>query len=324
MMTDDYIEFLTREYLQGFIAQGGAAVKFVVCPGSRERSEIREEFARVAAEHNFVQADIDAATTRIHLIHEVFNDIAGQVDWDDLARRHVERSFRRLEMRLPMNGGPATLDAVADMNDYHRGELRRELNRELQRSVVKDYAMAPEFRVAMLRLCQAQAEGSPETGAVATIVRRWLLGEVRFVSELRPVPLFQRIARHNARFMLYSLSHWVKKVGMAGFVLGIDLARVTERDRSAPGPGFLTYYKTSIMDTYEVLRQLVDATDQLTATIALVTVAPEFLTDDQRGLGAYQALRFRVWDDVRDRRRQNPYGTLVRLERAAGTMELAS
>ena len=38
------------------------------------------------------------------------------------------------------------------------------------------------------------------------------------------------------------------------------------------------------------------------------------MTDDNRGLPAYSALQLRIVDEVRDRRRPNPFAALVRLE----------
>ena len=44
-----------------------------------------------------------------------------------------------------------------------------------------------------------------------------------------------------------------------------------------------------------------------------VLCAPEFLTDQNRGVDAYQALKLRIIDEVRDLRRDNPYSSLIRL-----------
>jgi hypothetical protein len=46
-----------------------------------------------------------------------------------------------------------------------------------------------------------------------------------------------------------------------------------------------------------------------------VIAAPELLTDESRGLDAYQALKLRIFDEIRDRRRDNPYSSLVRIGR---------
>jgi hypothetical protein len=62
-----------------------------------------------------------------------------------------------------------------------------------------------------------------------------------------------------------------------------------------------------------VLRQFIDGADQLTGCMLVVVPAVSFLEDHTRGLGAYEALKFRVFDEVRDRRFVNPMASLVRL-----------
>ena len=79
----------------------------------------------------------------------------------------------------------------------------------------------------------------------------------------------------------------------------------------------LFYTKAAVLDAYEVLRQLIDGTDELGACLVVVSCAPEFLSDPVRGLESYHALRDRVADDVRDRARTNPFSALVRVSRTA-------
>jgi hypothetical protein len=69
------------------------------------------------------------------------------------------------------------------------------------------------------------------------------------------------------------------------------------------------------MDAYEVLRQFVDATDELEGCLIGVLAPLEFLDDERRGVERYTALKLRVWDEVRDRQRANPLAALVRLTR---------
>ena len=69
-----------------------------------------------------------------------------------------------------------------------------------------------------------------------------------------------------------------------------------------------------MLDAYAALRQCIDATDELRGVLLIGVVPPELMTDESRGLPAYTALQLRVADEVRDRRRANPFAALVRLE----------
>lgn len=115
--------------------------------------------------------------------------------------------------------------------------------------------------------------------------------------------------------MLVSLASWLAKVDGRGLVLDLDLDRlsVVRRAPAAEREG-IYYSRAAILDAYEVLRQLIDATDDLHHCLVVATVPPSLVTDDGRGLPAYSALHLRVADEVHDRRRANPFAALVRLE----------
>ena len=67
------------------------------------------------------------------------------------------------------------------------------------------------------------------------------------------------------------------------------------------------------MDMYEVLRQCIDSTDEMEGYLMVVLAPQEFISDDRRGLNRYEALKLRIWDDVRDKHQPNPFAPLVRI-----------
>jgi hypothetical protein len=178
--------------------------------------------------------------------------------------------------------------------------------------LLRDYGLSREFRLAMLRLCLAQLDPA-EDPTLHEAVKQWLVGDLRLVSGVKRALIFQRIARHNARHLLFSLARWLKAAGASGLVLALDIARYADGARpSERGPGL--YYSTvAVLDAYEVLRQLIDATDELEHCFVGVLADPAFLADDRRGLRRYHALYLRVSDEVRDRYRPNPFASLVRV-----------
>ena len=134
------------------------------------------------------------------------------------------------------------------------------------------------------------------------------------MSLLQSALIYRKIARNNARHVLFSLAHWLSINTSAGLLLEIDIRRLGFARRPLPTERDGLYYtKSALLDAYELLRQLVDNTDELMNCCVVVIAAPEFLTDQNRGLDAYQALKLRIFDEVRDRVRDNPYSSLVRL-----------
>jgi len=316
--SDDYIDFLRREYLDDFIARGGAAVKFVVCGDSDRVAAYHQRLGQVAHDDGYVYARVDADAVRIHMIDQLFFEVARQVDWDGMAATFVRQALAEISLPIPDGQTDLSLAAVVARHDFDAGEVKRNIDRHLQHSLYRDFTMAQEFRIAMLRLCQGQLRTGDVAEAEHDAVLDWLRGDLRQITRLRSALIFRRIARHNARHLLFSLARWVGRCGHRGLVLDLDLTRLAVARRPSIDESVGLYYtKAAVMDTYEVLRQLVDATDELTSCCVAVLAAPSFLTDESRGLAAYSALKLRIWDEVRDRRRDNPFSSLVRTEVSA-------
>ncbi len=312
---DDYLEFLTKEYLAGFIRQGGASVKVVVAGDDDVAARFHAGLAADAAADGFLYAAVDSAATRAHMADQLFFAVAGQVDWTALASSAVRAAYETAAFPVPDLPGDLTVGAVAAFYEVDTRELYRSVRRALEHALLGAAGLAHEFRLAMLRLCQAELGIGEVDLAERDAVLGWLRGERVALGLLRQSLIYGRIGRHNARAMLTSLANWLARVDRAGLVLDLDLARLAVGRRPPVDQREGVYYsKPAVLDAYEVLRQLIDATDTLSATMVIVVVPPELLTDEVRGLPAYSALHLRVADEVRDRRRANPYAALVRLE----------
>jgi len=310
----EYAAFLDQEYLGSYISQGGAAVKFVVPADDAQAASFSAELGRHADEAGYVSVRIDGALVRAHMIDQILFAVARQVDWDGLAAAAVRTAYAAASHPVPPAQQDVSVESVAAHHKVDPGELSRDVNRQLQQQVFRDFAMVQEFRVAMLRLCQAQLRSGQVSEAEHAAVLDWLRGELKLISVLRSAMIFRRIGRHNARQLLFSVAHWLAANGSAGLLLELDVRRFGFARRPRPEERSGLYYtKAALLDGYELLRQLVDNTDELSHCCVVVLAAPEFLSDGARGVDAYQALKLRIYDEVRDRRRDNPFSSLVRV-----------
>jgi hypothetical protein len=217
----------------------------------------------------------------------------------------------REHFSIPEDAADINYRQVAALNDYDEHELRRDVRRTLTQGLFRDYAMAQEFRYAMLRLCQAQLEQDPLQMAEREAILQWLRGELRLISALKQALIFQKIGRHNARDMFLSLAHWLRVCGRSGIVLALDIQRYLAQQR--PNDGSLYHTPNTVLDAYEVLRQFIDTTDELESCFIVVIAPTAFLEDSRRGLEKYAPLQTRIWNEVHDRRRANPLSSLIRL-----------
>lgn len=310
----EYLDLVERDYLTGYVARGGAAVK-LICATDAVRGQLAEGLARVG--DRFEYASVDAATTRVHLIDQVFVTVARQLDWVGLAGAVVRSALDRAAFPAPdgQDGQDGIeLAAIARHYEIDAAELYRSVRRAIEQIVMADTELSHEFRVAMLRLCQERLGRGDVTAAERETVIGWLHGERLPAADLRRVGLHAKVSRHNARPLLLSLTRWLRIAGRSGLVLSLDLDRLAVARRPPVGLRDGYYYsKAATLDVYELVRQLVDATDELDGLFMAVLLPPALVNDEARGLPAYTALRMRVVDEVRDRRRVNPYAAMVRV-----------
>ncbi len=312
--SDGYGEFVSKEYLGDYVRSGGAAVRFVVAGSDAVAGRWHRTLEAAANAEGYLYVGVDAADTRVHLIDQLYAAVARQVDWRDLARRQVRAGWDNLGLP-PAAPDELGVTAVAQQHDVDVPEAARSMRRQLESALLRDPTLAREFRLAVLRLCQFELGTGDVLHTERDAVLAWLRVEPVALRMLRSASLHGRIARHNARSVLVSLAAWRARVGGTGLVLDVDLTRLATARRPPPEQRVGHYYsKPAVLDAYEVLRQLVDATDDLRSAFVAVTLPPELVTDEVRGLPAYSALQLRVVDEIRDRRRPNPFAALVRLE----------
>lgn len=313
MNSEDYSAFLGKEYLAHYLPGGGGSVKIVVTGDGQVADGFERSLRHEADQHDVQMVSLSAETTKAHMIDQVFFAVARQIDWDQVAVGILSSAYENIAM--PATPGRLTVAEVADDHDLDRGELYRSVRRQLEHILLADTSLPRELRRALLRLAQAHLGGRDMNRDETQCVLGWLTGERVGLRELREVMIYARTGRHNARGMLTSVGRLLQRGGHSGLVLHIDLTRLAEMRRPPlPERTGIYYSKAAVLDVYELLRQLIDATDDLVGMLVVAVVPPELVSDEKRGLASYAALHLRVADEVRDRRRTNPFATLVRLD----------
>lgn len=308
----EWLAVARREYLEDFVRAGGAAVKCLVPLDEHCATELRGGLRLAAAEGGYQFALVDAVATRIHQVEQLFFTVARELEWDALARAFLRQLLAERGLELPTGGDELRLTSIAELNQVPEPVLRTQIELWLGKQVFLDYGMSQEFRLAMIQLCRAQLYPGDDP-ALTNAIKEWLRGELRLISGLKRVQIFQKIARHNARHMLVSLVHWLALAGRSGLVLALDVSRYLDARRPAERESGNYYSVAATLDAYEVLRQFVDGTDELERCFIVILSGPEFLSEERRGLRSYQALYMRLADEVRNRYRPNPLAALQRI-----------
>ncbi len=314
LTADDWLGVLQQEYLKSFIREGGGAIKVGVFPDHDSLQGCQEALDGMANAEQYIFAKVDARFTKIHMVERLFHKIAKQVDWDDLAYRFVLRLLEEHGYQVPTCRDEFSLRQVAALNERKEPMLRRDVQTWLEKSIEGDSGLCREFRMAMIRLCLAQFESGDSDRVLATAVKEWLCGDLRLISGVKKALIYQKVARHNARHMLTSLTRWLRLAGSGGLILSLDISRYFVKPNEAPTDGSLTFTPSATMDLFELLRQFIDTVDEIEGILMVVLAPQAFLTDARRGVDRYEALKLRVWDDIRPKYRQNPLAALVRIQ----------
>ena len=312
VLVDDHVEFLAKEYLRDYVARGGAAVKVVVGDDDA-RFRFHAGLSRVAADDGYVYASVDATDTRVHLVDQLWFTIAAQIDFAEMAAALVTTAYRAADAPTSRAIGLTVADVAAH---YHldAAELHRSVRRRLEADVLGDTRLPRELRLAVFRLAQHQLGTGDVDDHEAAALGAWLTGGLRRVSEVRSSQLYQRVTRANGHALLVGLPGLVARCGHNGLVVDIDLGRLgVDRRPPADAQHGVYYTKPAVLDAYEVIRQLIDATDELQSALVCVAAGPELVADEVRGFPAYSALWLRLVDEVRDRDRVNPFASMVRI-----------
>lgn len=312
--TDEWLQVLEDEYLSTFVKDGGATVKFAVTPDDA-RADLVRRVSALCEDLGYCVLTLSADDVRMHMPHEIFFDLARQIDWPGMVRRVVlrlaaERGYKVSEIDPHAHG--RVFESIAEENGLDHGFVLGEIRKSIRDHVARSPAMLRDFRDAMTYLCLHEVVDEEHP------LLLWLRGEAR-VSSVRDYSVFTRIDRTTARQFIESTLHWSLIAGYTGTALVLDIARVTVARN--PKDGRRYYTRAMATDHYELLREFVDDVDRLPGTFLCAVAGPELLNDERgtRGFAIYEALKTRVMDDVHDKRTANPLSSLVRLQAEAVT-----
>lgn len=316
LSADFWLEIMERQYLHSYVHDGGTSLKATIIDDDGTRTHVWNRLKALTVASEYAVVEVDSVSTKVHLMQSVFHTIAEQVPWESLAE-HVARKVISEETGFEAQPGHGTLaERMATQYGLDVRDVKQALTKGLRSKVLRDAGMARDFRYGMLPLCRDASGAWGSTGEDSEAIHAWLRGEPMRLASIKSFGIFARISRANAMLMLESLAHWLREAGHPGLVLLFDIRRLVEPPPRPRGEGHY-YTRAALLDAYEVMRQIIDATDRLEGVFTTVFANTAFLDPDSggRGIGAYQALNYRLSDAGISASVANPLASLVRLER---------
>lgn len=309
-------EFLRREYLDTYIAEGGAKLKLLLGTPGTGKSHLLALCAGLARESGYLTAQLEAFGTRLFPIDRLYGAVVRAVGLGELIDAYARRVLTELgfaEEDLPSRG--PFLDHALREGLAVEMTLRRSLHESVD-ALLRDPALDSTFAVAVAQFVGHRLGIFRLTAEEQDALARWFTADKLRISEVKTLQIYQRPDRHTARDYLRSLAVFARLAGKRGLVVCIDnLETVAHR---SPGSGRQRYTRAQRDEAFETVRQLIDDVDRSHHTLYLLAGRREFLEDEKAGISSYEALRLRLLQEVRSDR-FNPFADIVDLDAARRT-----
>ena len=306
------IDFLTgfweENYLSEYIPLGGSRIQFLTGKKGSGKTHMIEYFLSKAG--NYKTVSFSAREVWIHDFKEIFFEVIRQCDFEDCLRRCgdiiiSELGFSTNEFR----GGFADYLTSNGMNDP---VTKREIRLQLNKMFLQNPRIDNNFAITCALLTGGQLGHPLLEEPAREALLGWLGGQKEVkLPTLRNLGLSPvRIAKHNARHMLRSLIEVIKIAGYDGLIIAIDdLDILVSKDSLEE----IRYTHLKRDEVFESIRELIDDIDTLGNVFFLFAFDHKLLDDDAFGIKSYQALWFRIQNEIQSDR-LNRFSNMIDLD----------
>lgn len=281
-------------YLQDYITCGGSKVKFLIGkPGSGKTHALLlllEEARRLG----YVTFFADARQVRLNKFDSLYQAVLDSVDVEALVTAYCAAVVESLGYRAGQIPPEQDFFSWAQTQDRAADSLRREIQEKLD-LLYQDRKINHSFSLAFAQLCAHHLGSRRLTDEQKETLREWLKGRPLPARSLKPLKIFTRVNKYNARHMMASFLHLLRLCGRRGLCVAVDhLSALLER-----GPeGRALYGKAARNEVYESLRQLVDDFAGFQGAFFVFAGRTELIHDEKGGFKSYEALWMRVQHEV--------------------------
>ena len=311
---DDWAEVIGHD-LADFVGAGGAMVRFMVCDRPADLAYARQSLGRLAAESKLHFFPVDGSRTRLHFPNEILAAVAEHIDFHRLMTSFLFQAVIDEGYEILSGAEDFVIREIAGMNEVLPKDVHGVINARIKSDIMKDRRLVRDVRYALWAIARDALRVAP-SDVTSDIPKRWLTGQVPSIKDLRKFGIVQKVNRYNARGILRSVLTWLPASQWNGSIVFIDALRLAEPRNLRDGKVF--YTRAALSDVYEVMREFIDETDDMSHVLMVFAMPPEFLSIDPRGrgMGAYQALQFRV-TSFAEATLPNPLSNMVLLSKQA-------
>lgn len=311
---EDWAEVIGQD-LADFVGAGGAMVRFAVGDSAIDLAHARRSLKNLAADSKLHFFDVDGGETRLQYPNEILAAVAEQIDFHRLMASFLLQAIIDEGYEVPSNAEDFVLRDIASLNEILPKDVHAVINARIKSGIMRDRRLVRDVRYALWAIAREVLRGVP-LDVSGDVPKRWLCGRVSSIRELRDFGIVQKANRYNARGLLRSILTWLPASQWNGSIVFVNALRLAESRN--PRDGKIHYTRTGLSDVYEVMREFIDETDDMSHVLLVFAMPGEFLSVDPRGrgMGAYQALQFRV-SSFAEATLPNPLSNMVLLSGGA-------
>lgn len=312
-------QLLDDDQSHDYIASGGSLLRIAVTNSEAGHQQLTTSLDEIRQTRRMVVLSALSQLADVSNPANIVRQIGTQLPTADFIGRFLRVVWRETGYR---NDRLRPINTVAQELDARSAPLRSTYDRVVRTMLTgsdnsgerpafsRDFANALE---TIAGIAAQQGADSSDYRMVVTQFNTWLAQTIP-PHMLKKLHVQWNVKRSNATQVLRSLMALCTVAGYTGCILHLDLRNVTDQSL-VKGDVKVRYTRQKILGTYQWLREIIDQTYMFRSSLIIVEVGPRFLDQHYRsnGVGMYDALKFRVIDDVRTSR-QNPSAVVVRLD----------
>lgn len=287
-------DFWRSHYLEDYIAGSGSKVKFLIGKRGSGKTHALLLLLEEARQLGYVTIYADTQQVRLNKFDSIYQAVLDAVDLEVLVADYCSTLVESLGYHAGQIPPEQDFFNWACAQGRAADMLRREVQEKLD-VLYHDRKINHNFSTAFTQLCADYLGSRRLAPEQKDALMDWLKGRPLPAKVLKPLKIFTRVDKYNARHMMASLLYLLRLCGRQGLCVAVDsLEALLER-----GPtGRALYGKSARNEVYESLRQMVDDFAGFEGGFFVFAGRPELIHDEKNGFKSYEALWMRIQNEV--------------------------
>jgi len=245
-------DFWRSHYLEDYIADSGSKVKFLIGKRGSGKTHALLLLLEVARQLGYVTVYADTQQVRLNKFDSIYQAVLEAVDLEVLVADYCGTLVESLGYHSGQIPSEQDFFNWACAQGRAADMLRREVQEKLD-VLYHDRKINHNFATAFTQLCADYLGSRRLAPEQRNSLMDWLKGRPVPAKVLKPLKIFTRVDKYNARHMMASLLYLLRLCGRQGLCVAVDsLEALLER-----GPtGRALYGKSARNEVYRQFQRL--------------------------------------------------------------------